>query len=152
MAQFFLLITVGLITLQPAGAVAQDETAPLLSLKFINFQSTKLISTGEPATIGVFRIRNNTNESVQIFHDAGSPHFMIQRLVKNKWQLCRWNWCGMGMRIRNLKPGESVYFYINPEHYRKKFGKKLRFGCVIPQKSSSMTTQTKYCVIGYSCA
>lgn len=134
MAKLFFLFTVGLVSLPPAGVVAQDEIVPPVTLKFINFQSAKLISTGEPATIGIFRIRNNTNETIQIFHDAGSPRFMIQRFVKNKWQLCRWNWCGMGMRSRNLEPGKSVYFYINPEYYRKNFGKKLRFGAVIPQK------------------
>ena len=122
-----------LVWLPTVELLAQsDKKLPLMSLEFVNFQSTKLRSSGKPVTVGVFRIKNNTDETVQYCDHGGAADFLNQRSVDGEWKSSPWNWCGNGKRPRDLLAGESVYFYIDPEYYRAKYGNKLRFGFFVP--------------------
>ncbi len=112
-----------------------DKKLPRLSLEFINFQSTKLRSSGKPVTVGVFRIKNNSDETVQYCDHGGAADFVIQQLVDGEWKSFPFNFCGMGKRPRDLLAGESVFFYIAPEYYRANYGDKLRFGFFAPDSN-----------------
>ena len=142
MTKYTGLNVLAIVFLIQGYAVAQTDDLPPISLEFVNFQETRLIKSGKPVTVGVFRVKNNTDKTFRYSDHCGAADFRIQRFVDNEWKSVPWNWCAMGKRSRDLSAGESEYFCVDPEYYRTKYGERLRFGFFIPDGDSKTPSFT----------
>lgn len=107
----------------------------IASLKFLKHESSVYKRTGDLVQVAWFRITNNSNQDLVYLEHAGTIDLLIQRETDGKWLFCPWNFCFNGKQQRTLSAGDSLYFYINPEYYRKKLGAKLKFGVVLTPRN-----------------
>ncbi|MGC4005850.1 MAG: hypothetical protein QM811_23115 [Pirellulales bacterium] len=76
-------------------------------------------------TLGLFRFQNQSREIVRYGTHTHLPDLTIGKMVDGVLEVTAFNWCGMGKGVADLKPGESVDFYLEPNAYVKLHGKEF---------------------------
>lgn len=132
MRRIFLVFTLCIISPFVEPVAGQEVLVSSISLEFVEFCEVTPDDSGTPATVGVFRMKNNTPEKIRFMAYRDAPDLIVQRFVDNEWQPFSCNWCGLGKRARELHAAETEYFFVNPEYYRIKYGEKVRFGFFFP--------------------